>query len=221
MNMAPKLIVMLTYHDVTVSNAKEIFLGAKDAPASCWGFKNVGLPEDQMKDLVSCMHDAGKTVFLESLAKDEEGTLASVEQAHRCGFDMLLGGTFFPSVVEKDVELGIKHLPFVGKRDGGKLYGTIDYIVSEAQRIASYPVFGINLSGYRYQDGDPDELIAKLAAALKKPLSIAGSIDSYARLDAVRRNGVWSFTIGGAFFENKFGNGFSEQISVVQAYLNR
>lgn len=219
--MAPKLIVMLTYHDVTVSNAKEIFLTAKEAPATCWGFKNVGLPEDQMKDLVDCMHDAGKTVFLESLATDEEGTLASVEQAAGCGFDMLLGGTFFPSVVEKDVEYGIKHLPFVGKRDGGKLYGTIDYIVSEAQRIVEYPVFGINLSGYRYQDGDPDELISTLAGKLSKPLSIAGSVDSYARLDSVKRNGVWAFTIGGAFFENKFGEGFSKQIAVVHDYINR
>lgn len=219
--MAPKLIVMLTHHDVTVENSKEIFLAAKDAPADCWGFKNVGLPEDQMKDLVECMHEAGKTVFLESLAKDEAGTLEGVELAKRCGFDMLLGGTFFPSVVEKDVEYGIKHLPFVGKRDSGKLYGSIDYIVDEALRIAEYPVFGINLSGYRYQDGDPDELISTLAKKLPKPLSIAGSINSYDRLDAVKRNGVWAFTIGGAFFEKKFGETFAEQIAIVNDYLNK
>lgn len=219
--MGPELIVMLTHNDVTVENSKEIFLAAKDAPATCWGFKNVGLPEDQMKDLVDCMHACGKTVFLESLAHTEEESLASVEQAARCGFDVLLGAHYFPSVGEADQKYGIKHLPFVGRRAGGKLYGTIDEIVSEAVEVAKGPVFGINLPGYRYMDGDPEELISTLVKSVDKPVSCVGSINDFKRLDSVKATGAWAFTIGGAFFEKKFGETFSEQIAVVSEYIKK
>ena len=40
--MALDLIVMLTWHDVTVPDAKEVFLACKDAPAKHWGFKLEG-----------------------------------------------------------------------------------------------------------------------------------------------------------------------------------
>lgn len=217
--MVPKLIVMLTYHDVTVANSKEIFLGAKDAPADYWGFKNVGLPEDEMTDLVDCMHTHGKTVFLESLAHTEEDSLASVEQAARCGFDMLLGAHFFPSVIDAAQKYDLKYLPFVGKRSEGKLYGSIEEIVNDAMSIAKTPVYGINISGYRYMDGDPEVLISSVVKSINKPVSCAGSVNDFHRMDSLKSAGVWAFTIGGAFFEKTFGETFAEQIAVVDAYL--
>ena len=42
----PNLIVMLTWHDKTVHNAKELFLEAKDAPAKFWGCKREGISEE-------------------------------------------------------------------------------------------------------------------------------------------------------------------------------
>lgn len=59
----PHLTVMLTHHDITVPNAMDIFLEAKDAPADFWGFKDIGLPEREMRELVQCMKREGKTVF--------------------------------------------------------------------------------------------------------------------------------------------------------------
>ena len=53
--MNPKLIVMLTHHDRTVKNAVEIFESCKDTKAEYWGFKEVGIPLDEMKRLCAMM----------------------------------------------------------------------------------------------------------------------------------------------------------------------
>ncbi|NCU27802.1 hypothetical protein EOM86_13975, partial [Candidatus Nomurabacteria bacterium] len=55
------LIVMLTHNDVTVTDAKKVFVSCSDLPVTYWGFKNLGLPLDQMQDLVTTMKEAGKT----------------------------------------------------------------------------------------------------------------------------------------------------------------
>jgi uncharacterized protein related to proFAR isomerase len=102
-----------------------------------------------------------------------------------------------------------------------RLVGSIDDIVSEALEIEKKPVFGINISGYRYIDGDPEELISALSSKLKKPLSIAGSVDSYEKLSFLKEQNVWAFTMGGALFEKKFGETFSEQIRIVQDYIKK
>ena len=61
--MYPELIVMLTHNDRTVENAIEIFEACKDTKAKFWGFKEVGLPVDKMKQLCAMMKAAGKTTF--------------------------------------------------------------------------------------------------------------------------------------------------------------
>ena len=44
--MKTKLIVMLTHHDKTVTNALETFNQVKDLEVDCWGFKDVGIPRN-------------------------------------------------------------------------------------------------------------------------------------------------------------------------------
>jgi hypothetical protein len=46
--MKPELIVMLTYNDKTVENALDLFNEMKGTPVTHWGFKDVGLPPDEM-----------------------------------------------------------------------------------------------------------------------------------------------------------------------------
>ena len=70
--MVEKLIVMLTHHDVTVSNAKEVFESCRDLPVVNWGFKDVGMPPAQMRELCQLMKQAGKTTFLEVVTYSEE-----------------------------------------------------------------------------------------------------------------------------------------------------
>lgn len=87
---------MLTHHDITVPNAMDIFLEAKDAPADFWGFKDIGLPEREMRELVQCMKREGKTVFLESLAYTEEEGLQSARARNQLRFRLFYGDELFP-----------------------------------------------------------------------------------------------------------------------------
>ena len=41
----------------------------------------------------------------------------------------------------------------------------------------------------------------------------------YQRLSVIKEVEPWAFTIGGAFFENKFPGSFNEQINVVCDYF--
>lgn len=217
----PELIVMLTWHDVTVENAKEIFLAAKDAPAKYWGFKDVGLPVEQMKDLTACMKEAGKVTFMECLGHTEEETMAGMRIAAECGFDILLGAHYFPESEKYAAELGLRHFPFIGQRRDHALFGTIEEITQEAVEVCKSTVAGINMSAFRYRDGAPEALIRSVVEAVEKPVTIAGSVDSFERIDFLKKCGIMAFTIGGAFFEKKFGETFSEQIAAVDAYLKR
>ena len=54
------LIVMLTWHDVTVANAKELFLECRGAAATHWGFKIEGTTPESMAELIGLMKQAGK-----------------------------------------------------------------------------------------------------------------------------------------------------------------
>ena len=72
----------------------------------------------------------------------------------------------------------------------------------------------------RYLGGDPEELLAAVSGTVEKPFSIAGSVNSFERIDYLKTLPMLgAFTIGGAFFENKFGGSFAEQIDKVCAYL--
>ena len=52
-------------------------------------------------------------------------------------------------------------------------------------------------------------------------MCIAGSVNSYERLDELKDANPWAFTIGGAFFDNKFGDDFNEQINSVCEYMEK
>ena len=218
--MYSNLIVFLTWHDVTVDNAEEIFLESKDAPVDNWGFKIEGTTPESMKSLVKAMKNAGKKVFLEILAVDEEHCIDAVTKARDCGVDHILGTVYYDSVAKICTEGGMDYSPFVGlDLETTRLAKPIDDIVAEALEIEKKGVFGINLSGYRYIGGDPEELIQTLNAKLTKPLSIAGSVDSFEKMAFLEKNHVWAFTMGGALFEKKFGDTFTEQITLIQRHL--
>lgn len=223
MKNIPELIVMLTWHDKTVENAIEIFEACKDAPAKFWGFKEVGLPEDKMIDLVKRMKAAGKTTFLEVVDYTEEGCIEGAKIAARCGFDVLMGTLYFDSVKAVADEAGIRYMPFVGELSGrpSVLGGTIEGMIEEANKLVDEKgLTGFDLLGYRYV-GDAVKLNQEFVKNVRADVCLAGSVSSFQRLDEVKATGAWTFTIGGAFFEEKFGKGFAEQIKIVVDYMNK
>lgn len=222
MSTYPELIVMLTHHDVTVKNARAIFDECKDCKAKFWGFKEVGLPLDEMKQLYAYMKECGKTTFLEVVAYTEEECLEGAKMAVACGVDVLMGTMFFDSINEYCKENNLKYMPFVGKIVGrpSVLEGTIQGIIDEANSLIEKGVYGFDLLGYRYT-GDAIELNKQFVANVNAPVCLAGSVDSYKRLDEVKNANSWTFTIGGAFFDGKFGGTFAEQIDKVVDYMSK
>lgn len=218
----PKLIVMLTHNDVTVKNAREVFESCKNSKADFWGFKEVGLPLDEMKELFSYMKSLGKTTFLEVVAYTEKECLEGARMAAACGVDILMGTLYFQSIMDYCKENNLKYMPFVGEITGrpSVLRGSIEGMIEEANSYIAKGAYGIDLLGYRYE-GDAVELNKRFVAGVKAPVCLAGSVNSYKRLDEVKDAGSWAFTIGGAFFENKFDGTFEEQINKVVDYMNQ
>ncbi|MGN1014470.1 MAG: hypothetical protein ACI4PM_03820 [Butyricicoccus sp.] len=219
---SPILIVMLTYNDRTVNNAYEIFEQCKDSKAVYWGFKEEALPPDQMKALYAYMKECGKKTVLEVVAYTEAECLEGAKLAVECGCDILMGTVFSDSVNEYCQKAGIKYMPFVGTITGrpSVLEGTAEQMINEAKSYLEKGVYGFDLLGYRYT-GDPVELNQRFVSEINAPVCIAGSIDSYRRLDEVKEAAPWAFTIGSAFFDRKFGEEFGEQINSVCDYIKR
>ena len=222
MSAHPELIVMLTHNDRTVENAREVFEACKDSKAQFWGFKEEPLPLAQMKELYSLMKDCGKTTFLEVVAYTEEECLAGARMAVECGVDVLLGTLFFDSINELCKANGLKYMPFVGTITGrpSVLEGTLEEMVAQANEALAKGVYGFDLLGYRYT-GDAVALNKAFVEAVDAPVVLAGSVNSYQRLDEVKDAAPWAFTIGGAFFEGKFGGTFGEQVDKVCDYMAR
>ena len=217
----PKLIVMLTQNDSTRADACEIFKLCKHSKAEFWGIKDKGLEPAKMKELFASIKNAGKTAVLEVVSYDEQSGLKAAKIAAECGCKMLLGTCFYPSILAFCRQENIKYLPFVGKVSGlpSVLAGSEDEIIAEAQKYAKMGVWGLDLLAYRYCEADAFLLAQKMLKSVNLPLVIAGSIDSYARLDEIKKLNPQFFTIGSAFFEHKFGDDFFGQINAVCEYL--
>lgn len=218
----PQLIVMLTWHDFTVDNAKQVFEQCKHSKAQYWGFKEHPLPFEQMKELYSSMKQCGKTTLLEVVAYSEREGLDGAKMAAACQCDILMGTKFYDSINDYCRDHGIKYMPFVGNVQGrpSVLKGTVQGMIAQAQDYIARGAYGIDLLGYRYA-GDAAALNKALVAAINAPVCLAGSIDSYQRLDEVLDANPWAFTIGSAFFENKFDGTFLEQVNKVCDYMSK
>ena len=216
------LVVMLTHDDKTVYNAYEIFEKCKHSKAEYFGFKEEPLPLHEMKKLYGYMKACGKKTFLEVVAYTEEEGLNGAKIAWECECDYLMGTKYFDSIHAFCKQKHMRYMPFVGDvvERPSILKGDIDGMIAEAKALLEKGVYGFDLLGYRFT-GDAQELNRRFVKEVKAPVCIAGSVNSYQRLDELKNAAPWAFTIGGAFFENKFGNDFSAQINAVCDYMKK
>ena len=221
-HVKPELIVMLTYQDKTVQNALELFERTKDFPIKHWGFKDVGLPPEEMQKVVTVMKNAGKTTFLEVVSLSEEEGLQGARLAVELGFDILMGTVFYPSIAEYLNDKPVLYYPFPGHVHSHPsiLDGEIEEIVAHARELEGYGVHGLDLLTYRY-NGEASYLLRQVVDATKVPVVSAGSIASFARIEEVWSAGAWGFTIGTAFFEKQFvpAGSFEENVQAVCRWL--
>jgi hypothetical protein len=221
-HLKPELIVMLTHHDQTVPDALALFERTKDYPITHWGFKDVGLPPDEMRKVVTAMKEARKTTFLEVVSLSEEEGLRGARLAVDFGFDILMGTVFFPSIGNYLKGKSIRYYPFPGHIHGHPsiLDGTIDQIVEHAKQLEAEGAHGLDLLTYRYT-GDAARLLKQVVQATRIPVVSAGSIASFERITEVWASGAWGFTIGSAFFERQFvpNGSFEENVLTVCHWL--
>ena len=218
MIMMTDLIFFLTYSDVTVYNAIDIFEETKNTAVKYFGFKDVGLPKEKLKDLHSRMKREGKTTFLEVVTATKEDNIRSTKMAVELGVDYMIGGTAVRQTLPLLKGTNIKYFPYIGKIVGHPclLRGTIPEIAKDAKTVEKTGAEGIDLLAYRY-NGDIEKMIQSVQKATKIPLIVAGSIDSVERVKKMLDLKVWAFTIGSAFFDRKFvptGN-LTDQINAV------
>jgi len=222
--MTPQLITMLTYKDETVKNSFEVFDQCADLDAAFWGFKDVGLPKPDMNHLVQRMKEKGKTTFLEVVSLTEKECLDGARLALDCGFDYLMGTVYYDSVFKLMKGKDTKFFPFAGKVSGHPsiLEGSIPEIVADGRRMQDRGVAGFDLLAYRYT-ADAEALAEAFVRGVRVPVVLAGSIDGFPRLEVMKRIQPWAFTIGSAFFDQKFvpGGSFREQMAAVLEYLRR
>jgi len=220
--MKPEFILMLTYNDTTVPDALDIFRECKDTPVTHWGFKDVGLSPEKMKELVREMKRAGKTTYLEVVSLSEQEGLQGAKIAVEAGFDILMGTVFFDSILEYLQGKPIKYYPFPGHifAQPSIMDGTIEEVVQHARFLESKGVPGMDLLSYRYI-GNAPLLLEEVVKATNVPIVSAGSIDSYQRIAEVWQAGAWGFTIGSALFDQKFvpGGSFKENTFAVCNWL--
>ena len=224
--MAFNFILMLTSHDQTIPDARARLAEALEGGARHIGFKDVGLPFDDLKALADEIRSAGGRSYLEVVSLDEESELASARAAIALDVDCLLGGTRPDLVTEITRDHPVRYLPFPGRIVGhpSVLEGTEAEIADSAKRLADLEhVHGLDLLAYRYQ-GDVESLMRGVCHAVAKPVVVAGSIDSEERVNAVAEAGAAGFTVGTAALDGAFpaeGAGFVDQVRSILAMTGR
>ena len=218
--MAFDFILMLTSNDRTIPDARARLDEALEGGVRHIGFKDVGLPLPELRGLADAIRNAGGRSYLEVVSLDAESELASARAAIGLDVDCLLGGTRAEEVAALTRDHPVRYYPFPGRITGhpSVLEGSAGAIADSARRLADLEwVHGLDLLAYRF-DGDVPGLMAAVCGAVKKPVIMAGSIDSAERVEAAARAGATGFTVGTAALAGAFpaeGDGFAAQVRAI------
>jgi hypothetical protein len=206
-----EFVFMLTHHDRTVDDPIAVYEQISGRGLRYIGFKDIGVPVAELKEVCARAHGDGLEVMLEVVSTTREEELRSVAASAEIGVDWLLGGTH-PEDGLEILGKGAKprYCPFPGTVVGHPsiLQGEIDEIAESARRITALDgVFGLDLLAYRHQTADAAELTRAVVQAASGPVIAAGSVATTAQIGALDQAGAWGFTIGGAIFEGRLPGG--------------
>jgi hypothetical protein len=205
-----EFIFMLTHNDATLPDALEVYGTLRDIEDLRYvGFKDVGVPFEQLQALADAIHADGRTSMLEVVSEDPAAELRSIEAAVRLGVDWVLGGTHAEEALPLLAGSGVRYCPFPGTVIGhpSLLRGSVGSIAESAGRLTALDgVHGLDLLAYRF-DGDVPVLVRTVVGACSGPVIAAGSVDSYERIATLAGAGVWGYTIGGAIIEGRMPGG--------------
>ena len=216
-------IFMLTRNDRTVEDAAVHVQTAIAAGIGHIGFKDIGLPFDDLAGLARTIRGAGAKTYLEVVSLDRESEIRSVKAALDLNVDYLLGGVHVEHVLPLLEGTNIRYCPFPGRIVGhpSVLEGSQAEIVESAIALASHKgVAGLDLLAYR-SDGDVPALIEGVCRAVAKPVIVAGSIYQPEQIEAVRKAGAVGFTVGTSALDGRFpaeSQSLEAQLRAISAY---
>lgn len=224
-----ELMVMLTWHDKTVHNAIELFEECKDLDVTEWGFKNVGICEYDTVNLIHRMNEAGKRTNYEIITRNEEAYRYGEITAQRAKFKCMMGTKYDKQLHKALKKEGIEFMPAVGQPgcvyngEHGVMLGEEDEILSEADElIHKIGVEGITIPIFRYYK-DSEHLLRRLLEVIPGSLiTIAGSVDTFEKIDMMNALGIAKFTMGSALFNRKYvpEGSFRDNLKYVADYIN-
>jgi len=220
--MSIDFIFMLTKDDQTISDARNYVKEIAAAGAKHIGFKDIGLPINELKHLAEELRKEGVKVYLEVVSLDAESEKKSARVAMDLNVDYLLGGTRPELIAPIVKEHALKYYPFVGKIEDHPsiLTGTISEIAEHAKQTTAIDgVDGLDLLAYRFTGEDVPLLVQEVCKSSKKPVIVAGSIDRKERIEVVKTKGASGFTVGTAAFDMEFPSNQAGIFGQVQSIL--
>jgi hypothetical protein len=199
-------VFMLTRNDQTVTDCLETWDAIETVGLTHAGFKDIGVDLDTLRELNRRIQGSGALSYLEVVSETPEACLQSARVAVDIGINRLMGGTQVPEILALLEGTGIDYLPFPGIPVGHptKLGGTPELVAAQCREFEAAGCAGVDLLAYRATDADPIDLVRAARSSISGTLLAAGSVDSIARIHALRDAGADAFTIGSAVFDGSF-----------------
>ena len=204
-------VFMLTRNDATVGNALELVRLVRPLGLKHIGFKDVGAEPALLERLTAAIREAGADVWMEVVSTTRDDELRSVALGRELGVDWLMGGVHAQEGLRVLQGCATRYLPFAGRPRGHPtlLDGRASEVEAHCRAFVEQGCAGVDLLAYRATEAEPLDLVAACRRGLgdRGTLVVAGSIDSAARIAAIRAAGADAFTIGTAAIEGSYAPG--------------
>ena len=201
-------IFMLTRQDQTVVDCLEVFEEIRPLGLGHVGFKDVGVDKATLHRLNKAIKESGAISYMEVVSTSREAALHSAKVAAEIGIDRLLGGSEAAEILAVAKPSAVAYYPFPGKPVGHptRLGGGPGLVEDQCKRFLAMGCAGVDLLAYRATEAEPIELVKAARRGLGRQgyLICAGSVDSPARIKALKDAGCDAFTIGSAAFDGSF-----------------
>jgi hypothetical protein len=198
-------IFMLTRDDRTIGDALAVLDDAVAVGLRHIGFKDIGATPETLRELTQRIRHAGATSYMEVVSTSRAAALHSAAIAAEIGVDRLLGGTEVEATLQVLDGTRTDYFPFPGFPEGHptRLGGSALEIAAHCTSYLGKGCRGVDLLAYRATAADPLELVraARNALGQRGELIVAGSVNSFERIEALRAAGADAFTIGSAIFD--------------------
>lgn len=212
-------IFMLTRDDRTIADAEAVLDEAIAVGLRHIGFKDIGATPATLQALTRRIGEAGGVSYMEVVSTSRDAALHSAAIAVEIGVDCLLGGTEIDATLRILDGSDIDYFPFPGFPEGHptKLGGSALDVAAHCASFLNQGCRGADLLAYRATQAEPLELVraARNALGARGELIVAGNVNSFERIAALREAGVDAFTIGSAIFDGSL----SPQAGTLRARL--